>query len=344
MSFSGESGLRKVGLCGIHPLTQRYIFKETLMTYLAKFRKEKGFDKKLNLSNIQVALECASEANNISFDYIAYIDNQTEKDAFIVHTHLNLIGRIYEQIEGMLSCIATKSFTSAEALARVVQESSINLMYMALHGDERTITAYMAKWYDEHIRKLNEWKVEVSTKDYASQIIPLIDGRINAISTYANYVDLAKTNFSVESNEYNDLWWNSLFKRFEKLGKTGDYFSIYHRLSGSSHMTAEDTILHMMTLQYPLKARQLIAFEACSYSIMMSRIVTSTFVEAVSYCCIRHNMIDDASLSKFKKLLVRLAESTKDIANDAGIPSANEEESKERFNELQNRLGIFLDK
>ncbi|HAS8147338.1 TPA: DUF3265 domain-containing protein [Vibrio vulnificus] len=25
MSFSGESGLRKVGLCGIHPLTQRYV-------------------------------------------------------------------------------------------------------------------------------------------------------------------------------------------------------------------------------------------------------------------------------------------------------------------------------
>ncbi|HFQ5323796.1 TPA: DUF3265 domain-containing protein [Vibrio vulnificus] len=25
VSFSGESGLRKVGLCGIHPLTQRYI-------------------------------------------------------------------------------------------------------------------------------------------------------------------------------------------------------------------------------------------------------------------------------------------------------------------------------
>ncbi|HAU8294404.1 TPA: DUF3265 domain-containing protein [Vibrio vulnificus] len=25
MSFSGESGLRKAGLCGIHPLTQRYV-------------------------------------------------------------------------------------------------------------------------------------------------------------------------------------------------------------------------------------------------------------------------------------------------------------------------------
>ncbi|HAS6087937.1 TPA: DUF3265 domain-containing protein [Vibrio vulnificus] len=26
MSFGGECGLRKVGLCGIHPLTQRYVF------------------------------------------------------------------------------------------------------------------------------------------------------------------------------------------------------------------------------------------------------------------------------------------------------------------------------
>ncbi|POC22578.1 DUF3265 domain-containing protein [Vibrio vulnificus] len=25
MSFGGESGLREVGLCGTHPLTQRYI-------------------------------------------------------------------------------------------------------------------------------------------------------------------------------------------------------------------------------------------------------------------------------------------------------------------------------
>ncbi|ELI0351501.1 DUF3265 domain-containing protein [Vibrio vulnificus] len=28
VSFGGESGLRKAGLCGIHPLTQRYTFKE----------------------------------------------------------------------------------------------------------------------------------------------------------------------------------------------------------------------------------------------------------------------------------------------------------------------------
>ena len=312
------------------------------MNYVSEFRKKKGFDKKLNLSNIQVALECASEGNKIAYDYIANIDNQTEKDGFIVHTHLNLIARIYEQIEGMLRCIATGCYTSAEALARVVQESSVNLMYMALNGDERTITAYMAKWHDEHIRKLNDWKKEVSDKDYANDVIPLIDGRINTVSHYAEYIELAKSNFSVTEIEYNDLWCNSLFKRFEKLGKAGDYFSIYHRLSGSSHMTAEDTVLHMMTLQYPIEARQLISFEACSYSIMMSRIVTKSFVEAITYCCIRHNMLDEESLNQFKRLLSKLAISTAEIAKDAGIPSSSEEDGKERINELQNRLGIFL--
>ncbi|HAS8561144.1 TPA: DUF3265 domain-containing protein [Vibrio vulnificus] len=28
VSFGGESGLREVGLCGIHPLTQRYVLGE----------------------------------------------------------------------------------------------------------------------------------------------------------------------------------------------------------------------------------------------------------------------------------------------------------------------------
>ncbi|HAS8533690.1 TPA: DUF3265 domain-containing protein, partial [Vibrio vulnificus] len=28
--FCGESGLRKVGLCGIHPLTRRYVFRRKL--------------------------------------------------------------------------------------------------------------------------------------------------------------------------------------------------------------------------------------------------------------------------------------------------------------------------
>jgi len=312
------------------------------MSHISEFRKKKGLDKTLDLSIIQVALECAAEANEIGYDYIANIDNKTEKDGFIVHTHLNLIARIYEQIEGMLTCVATQSYTSAEALARVVQEASINLMYMAIKGDERTITAFMAKWHDEHIRKLSDWKKEIANKDYSDQVTPLINGRISAIQHYSEYIELAKSNFSVNEKEYSDLWWKSLFKRFDALGKADDYFSIYHRLSGSSHLTAEDTISHMMTLQLPREARQLLAFEACSYSVMMSRIVINSFIDAVAYCCIRQNLTEEDSLNKFIDLKNKLGNAIQEISKDAGTPSENEEESKERMEELQNRLGIYL--
>ncbi|MGR2840904.1 DUF3265 domain-containing protein [Vibrio vulnificus] len=31
--LGGESGLQKVGLCGIHPLTRRYVFRGNLIVY-----------------------------------------------------------------------------------------------------------------------------------------------------------------------------------------------------------------------------------------------------------------------------------------------------------------------
>ncbi|EGQ9313403.1 DUF3265 domain-containing protein [Vibrio vulnificus] len=39
----GESGLREVGLCGIHPLTQRYVLFEII-----KFRRMKNVRKSAN--------------------------------------------------------------------------------------------------------------------------------------------------------------------------------------------------------------------------------------------------------------------------------------------------------
>ncbi|RZP61196.1 hypothetical protein D8T45_17940 [Vibrio vulnificus] len=37
MSFGGESSVRKVGLCGIHPLTQRYVPNPLYVTWAVKF-------------------------------------------------------------------------------------------------------------------------------------------------------------------------------------------------------------------------------------------------------------------------------------------------------------------
>ncbi|EGQ7967222.1 DUF3265 domain-containing protein [Vibrio vulnificus] len=41
--FCGESGLRKVGLCGIHPLTQRYVFRGYIVEILGLFDERTTF-------------------------------------------------------------------------------------------------------------------------------------------------------------------------------------------------------------------------------------------------------------------------------------------------------------
>ncbi len=99
----------------------------------------------------------------------------------------------------------------------------------------------------------------------------------------------------------------------------------------------------MISLQLPIEARKLLAFEACSYSIMMSRIVISTFIDAVAFCCIRHGLTDSLEIDKFKKLKSDIAEAIEEISKDAGVPSDTKKESSERFKERQDRPCVELE-
>lgn len=274
----------------------------------------------LDLTVISHAAECSHKANEIAYEFIANIDAATEAEALPIYTHINLLGRIFEQIEGMLTCIVTRNFTSAEAIARVVVEGSINLTYIAKEGDVRTITAFMARWLTEHLRKLNEWKKEVEGKEYQDQITHLITERLESLKLYEIYVDRAKDIFEVPEKNINELWTSSIFKRFEKLEKTEDYFSIYHRLSGSSHMTAEDTISFMIAIQMPEDIRIKMTKEACAYSVMMSRIVCAHFIDCVYACCSYHGMTDNIKLKKLKELKEALHAAIEEIRIAAGVP------------------------
>jgi hypothetical protein len=291
------------------------------MKCISEFRKKKGFNNKLDLSTIKVALGCASKANQLGYDYLANIVPNSNKDSLIIHTHLNLIARIFEQIEGMLTCIVTQSQASAETLARVVEEGSINLMYMAGYGDEKTIAAFMTMWRDGHINKLNSWKDEIKNKDYSEQVTWQIDERINEVNVYSEYIELVKSDLSINNTNLETYWSKSILERFRALDKTDEYYAIYHRLCGSSHLTAEDTILYLIAIKLPMKNRQRIFFQAASYSVMMTRIVILTFVDAVASCSVRHGLKDEDTLNDFKNLKAILEKSIKEISNDAGVPS-----------------------
>jgi hypothetical protein len=75
---------------------------------------------------------------------------------FRIHSLLNLRGRTFEHAQAMLVAMATGSPASAEALARIVVESSVSVMYLAAKGDAGTIIRFFRTWLTEHDRKLTE--------------------------------------------------------------------------------------------------------------------------------------------------------------------------------------------
>ncbi|MES2672588.1 MAG: DUF5677 domain-containing protein [Pseudomonadota bacterium] len=290
------------------------------MNYLSKFRKDHCIDSKANLSDIKVSVESVFEANKIAWDFIANIDNKTEKDGFITHTHLNLIGRIFEQVEGMLTCIVNKCPTSSEALGRNVIEGSVNLMYIACLGNEKTIAAFFSSWLTEHTRKLSEWKEKIQCKEYSEKVGSMINARLSAMEGYKWYVDLIVNNFSLDISDFSQAWPKSIYKRFEALDMEESYYENYHRLSGSSHLTAEDTIAWLIALQVSDEQKHRLAEEAWAYSIMMSRLSCVFFVNAVAACCITHGMEDEENIKKLKAIRKNLHISAMEISKAAGVP------------------------
>lgn len=290
------------------------------MNYLRKFRKNHNIDKSANLSNIKVAVASVSEAYQIAWDHIAYIDNKTEKDGFVVHTHLNLIVRVFEQAEGMLACIANNCFPSSEALGRVVTEGSINLMYISVIGDEKAIVAFFTSWIEGHKRKLGEWKSNIQGKSHAQELCIKIDIRLSMVKEFENYVDLVVNNLTLKKEELKSYWPKSLYRRFEALQLEDIYYTSYHRLSGASHITAEDTISWMISLQKSDDFKKCLSKTARAYSIMMSRISCIVFVKAVGACCMAHGLKDQSIIDRLDKITNNLAESASKISKEAGVP------------------------
>ena len=291
------------------------------MNYLSNFRKLHLIDKKANLSSIQASLEGVAEANELVSEYLSKIEAKDDAEHFQILAYTNLIGRIYEQVEGMLATIAINCPTSSEALGRVVIEGAINLTYMAMFGDEKTLLAFFSTWVMEHQRKLDEWTENVKNKKYSEQVQPMIDERLAVLNIYNDFLQQGITQFGANESDFRKIWPKSIYKRFEAVGKEESYYANYHRLSGSSHITAEDTISWLLSLNFDNQQKLNLAKEALSYSIMMARLSCLFFIDAVVASCIHFGLRDGVELERMTELKSNIARSAQEIAKAAGVPT-----------------------
>lgn len=287
------------------------------MSHIEGFRKKFHIDSNASLQSSEVAIEAINSANKIAIEYLGELDSHDIKTGFRIHSLLNLLGRTYEHSEGMLVAISTGSPASAEALARIVVEGSINVMYLATIGNSSTLIQFFRSWLHEHERKLSDWKGMIKDESFAEKVSAMINERSEFIKTLSQYVDSIELQALIEPADKNTEWPKALLKRFEVMGRKTDYYESYHRLSGASHLTGEDTLLWLISLGLPIEQKIKMAKEAWAYSTMMTRIASTFFVDAAAACVIGYGRSNNDDLQRLKK---SLAQSVHEIAKEAGVP------------------------
>lgn len=285
------------------------------MAYLSTFRKSFRLDPKADLRDVAIAVEAIYQANEAAMSYLGEIDPQENSTGFRIHSLLNLLGRIFEHAQAMLVALATGSPASSEALARIVVEGSVNVAYLAAKGNAATLIRFFRAWLREHARKLSEWKAEIANEPYGARVTSMIEERQQLVVGLMTYLDQVEEDCSLKNVQDVPDWPNSLFKRFEALGRQTDYYESYHRLSGSSHISGEDT-LTWLALDLPQEWRRQLAVEAWAYSTMMTRIACTFFIDAVASSVIAYGRLENSDLHVCKD---SLAKAVAEIAKQAGV-------------------------
>ncbi len=289
------------------------------MSYVPAFRKAFKLDQKADLRNVVVAVDSVYAADRIATSFLGNIEPIDNSSGFRIHVLLNLLGRIFEHAQAMLVSLATGSPASAEALGRIVVEGSVNVMYLASLGNSGTLIQFFRSWLIEHERKLTEWQQRVQVEERAAVVLAMIEERRQLVAALQDFVSQNEVQCDIDGSDGAE-WPKSLFKRFEALERESDYYTSYHRLSGASHITGEDTLSWLMALNMPSEMRQRLSKEAWSYSIMMVRISCIFFVDAVSACVISYGRSDNDDLLTCKQALERAIH---EIACEAGVPMAH---------------------
>lgn len=288
------------------------------MAHLPAFRKFFRLDPKTDLRNISIAVEAIYQANEIAMSYLGEIDPQDNSTGFRIHSLLNLLGRVFEHAQAMLVALATRSPASSEALARIVVEGSVNVSYLAAKGNAGTLIRFFRTWLREHERKLSEWKTEIAHESYGARVTSMIEERQQLVVGLTTYLDHVEEHCSLKNIEDVPDWPKSLFKRFEALGRQTDYYESFHRLSGSSHISGEDTLTWLLALDLPTEKKHALAVEAWAYSTMMTRIACTFFIDAVASSVIAYGRLENADLRACKE---SLGKAVAEIAKQAGVPS-----------------------
>ncbi|HAS8493007.1 TPA: DUF3265 domain-containing protein [Vibrio vulnificus] len=138
MVFGGESGLRKVGLGGIHPLTQRYIVfgvQRLEIDEIMALIRAIIFDHSCNVENDNdlfaiVSVNTSDAYNSIMDSFYLLEDTQLAKHSFLERNSSLSIGELYLYFYGVLNAV----YMQQQALLVLLRKMGIEFELSELQG------------------------------------------------------------------------------------------------------------------------------------------------------------------------------------------------------------------
>lgn len=290
---------------------------------ISKFRHQFYIDACADLHDVSVAVEAIYQAFEIASGHLEHIDPGANSSlGFRLRALINLLGRNFEQTQAMLVALATGSPASAEALGRIVVEGSVNLTYLAKCDHSGTYIRFFRQWLQGHRNKLASWRAGVEGGPHSSRVLPMINVRRELVDRLTRYVDDLEMFLALKGVKDIPDWPAKLFTRFEALGRQEDYYTSYHRLSGASHITAEDTLTWLISLDLSDEKRSQLGIEARAYSTMMTIIAATFFVDAAAACAIMNGRTNNDDLLDCKR---KLFEAVVALSEKAGVPQESKD-------------------
>lgn len=252
------------------------------MELVTRFCADHNLDPSGDYSSIVVPLTAITECHDLASRTLTEAIGDSPKQNVLNIAYGNIVGRLHEHAEGMLVCIATNAYASAEVLARVVLEGSVNLSFQVKHELEAPLIAYFKTWLSSHRQTLTKWKkheTELGDPDGTNRII---EARLEWLDELGAFLNSLITELSLDDGSSPHAWPGKIFERFKDVGEKGTYFTSYHRLSSASHVLAEDTLLYLQGFaQSDAKILQELRVMAINYSVMMTYIATISLTQAL---------------------------------------------------------------
>ncbi len=198
---------------------------------------------------------------------------------------LNMLDRTFQHVDGALLSFIAGAPASAEVIARAGLEAAVNVLYILSGNRVLRLEAYFNHYFDSVEKQIRLWH------DTTSQMPPeKAKVHLKAIENRRSANKMMKEVFSNANAGMRELvgvtttenWPPKIEKRFESLGLSDIYRTVYARLGSEAHNDAEETLRYvLLVVCNNQKLKEDMGIETISFSKMMVYYAASYYIQTV---------------------------------------------------------------